>query len=294
MIKTLKSFIGRISIRLLPYFHWIPVNIRPLIQEIVLLPMDLYNWLKGERFFFPPRRVMYIIMHASKREILENAEKDLSKLIKSTNMEPDWKILDVGCGFGRMSFPMLNYLNKDGGYDGIDVVPLGIDWCNENVTPKYPNFNFKRADIYNKLYNSTGKYKASEYKFPYENNSFDLVYLLSLFPHMRWDDVENYLSEISRVLKNNGKCFAAFFLLNEEAFQLKKPDFDFEYDFGQFRSVSKTNPETIIAHHEKDIFTLYAKHNLQINQVYYGTWRGPEHGNPIDWHQDVIIASRLS
>jgi len=293
MIKTLKSIKAQVIMKIFPYFNWIPVEIRPLIQEIFFWPLDFFNWLKGERFFFPPRRVMYNIMHASKREILENSERDLSKLIKVTNMELDWEVLDVGCGFGRMALPMLKYLNKNGRYDGIDIVPIGINWCKRNITPKYPNFNFKTADIYNKLYNRTGKYKSSEYKFPYENNSFNLVCLLSVFPHMRPEEVDNYLSEIFRVLKNNGKCFAALFLLNEETLQLTKPDFKFVYDFGQFRSVSKNNPETIIAHPQKDIYKLYTKHNLQINQVYYGTWRGPRQKNPIDWHQDVIIASKL-
>lgn len=81
----------------------------------------------------------------------------------------------------------------------------------KNITPKYPNFNFQLADIYNKMYNPQGKYKASDYKFPYANETFDFVFLTSVFTHLLPQDMERYLSEIARVLKKNGRCFITFF-----------------------------------------------------------------------------------
>ena len=39
---------------------------------------------------------------------------------------------------------------------------------------------------------------------------------MSVFTHMRRREVANYLSEISRVLKPNGKCYITYFLINEE------------------------------------------------------------------------------
>ena len=51
--------------------------------------------------------------------------------------------------------------------------------------------------------------------FPCADNSFDLVFLTSVFTHMFAGDVENYLSEISRVLKPGGKCLITWFLLDE-------------------------------------------------------------------------------
>ena len=51
-------------------------------------------------------------------------------------------------------------------------------------TRKYPNYTFTLADIYNKEYNPAGRLKASEYRFPFDDETFDLVVLGSVFhPH---------------------------------------------------------------------------------------------------------------
>ena len=97
------------------------------------------------------------------------------------------------------------------------ILLIGIKWCGNNITTKYPNFHFQRANVFNKYYNPTGEYKASEYKFPYNDNYFDLVILGFVFTHMLPTDLENYLSEVSRVLKINGRCLISFFLLNKES-----------------------------------------------------------------------------
>ena len=84
------------------------------------------------------------------------------------------------------------------------MFPKGIAWCQENITPKHPNFRFQVADIRNKEYNSGERFAASEYEFPYEDASFDFVLLTSVFTHLLPNEVENYLSEIQRVLAPGG------------------------------------------------------------------------------------------
>ena len=110
-------------------------------------------------------------------------------------------------------------MSKNGEYEGFDIISIGIEWCNENITPKYPNFHFQKADVFNKYYNLDGKFKASEYEFAFKDNYFDLVFLGIVFTHMLPNDMENYLSEISRVLKNDGRCLITFLLINEDSNQ---------------------------------------------------------------------------
>ena len=83
-------------------------------------------------------------------------------------LKPDERVLDAGCGIGRIAVPLTEYLDESGGYEGFDIAPEGIAWCRENITPRYPNFRFQVADIYNKSYNPEGSQKADEYEFPYE------------------------------------------------------------------------------------------------------------------------------
>ena len=175
------------------------------------------------------------------------------------DLKPNERVLDVGCGTGRMAVPLTRYLDKDGRYDGFDIVKKGIDWCNENISSKYPNFHFQLVDIYNKRFNPQGRLLANEYKFPFEDESFDFVFLASVFTHMLPKDIEHYFAEISRVLINKGRCLITFFLLNSESFNLiqqGKSTIDFKYGEGvykttdseeskSFRSFSSLSPSNL-------------------------------------------------
>ncbi|MGB3681469.1 MAG: class I SAM-dependent methyltransferase [Rubrobacteraceae bacterium] len=210
-------------------------------------------------------------------------------------LRPHESVLDVGCGVGRIAAPLTGYLTT-GTYDGFDIAPEGIAWCQENITPRYPNFRFQTADIYNKRYNPEGGHTASNYEFPYEDGSFDLVFLASIFTHLLPEDMENYFSEISRVLKDGGRCVISYFLLNErsvkfiEAGQFPPGVPRFVHDHGNYRVQSEEVPEEAIAHDEQEVRKLYNKYGLSIVEpVRYGAWAGGENSSG---GQDVILAKK--
>jgi len=144
-------------------------------------------------------------------------EEFLRYPVELGGLRPHESALGVGCGIGRMAVPLTRYLGDRGTYERLDVFPKGIGWCQENITPRHPNFRFQIADIRDKEYNPGERFTASEYEFPYEDASFDFVLLTSVFTHLLPDEVQNYLSEIERVLAPGERCFASFFLLNEES-----------------------------------------------------------------------------
>ena len=37
-------------------------------------------------------------------------------------LEPDHRVLDVGCGVGRLAIPLTKYLSRSGSYNGFDIV----------------------------------------------------------------------------------------------------------------------------------------------------------------------------
>jgi ubiquinone/menaquinone biosynthesis C-methylase UbiE len=135
----------------------------------------------------------------------------LQTLIEIGGLKPSERVLDVGCGVGRVAIPLTKYLKDNGSYEGFDVVPKEIKWCQKNISPRFPNFNFQLADVYNKAYNPYAKHEASKYKFPYDDDTFDFVFLTSVFTHMLTKDMENYLSEIVRVLKKGGNALSLIF-----------------------------------------------------------------------------------
>ena len=52
--------------------------------------------------------------------------------------------------------------------------------------------------------------------------------------------VENYLSEIHRVLKPKGRCLATFFILNENAKHDSNAEFLFPYDYAPLETPGRS------------------------------------------------------
>jgi len=210
-------------------------------------------------------------------------------------IKPYEKILDVGCGIGRLAMPFTKFLKKDGSYDGLDTGSYGIEYCKTHITQKFSNLRFSFSDIYNKMYNRAAKYKAFEYKFPYEDENFDVVILNSVFTHMLPKDMENYLKEIIRVLKKGGRCLITYFLLNQESKDLinrKKTQMDWKYQFEGFWSIDKDIPEKAVAYEEASIRNLYLDNDLGIIEpIHYGNWCGRKHKK---FGQDIIVASKIN
>jgi len=233
------------------------------------------------------------------------ARQFMKYFVEILKLKPDEKILDVGCAFGRMPMLLTSYLNDRGTYDGFDVIEDAINWCNEKIpSSKFPNFHFKLVDLQNQNYNPDGKKKASKFTFPYDDENFDFVFLISVFTHMIPGDVENYISEIQRVIKKGGRCLITYFILNEESTKLMKStsDYNFKYIFDGFRSTFKHVPEAAIAYDEFYIRKLYKKNNLRIIEpIRYGSWCGRNinqkkielPGFPGFPGQDGVLASKI-
>lgn len=203
----------------------------------------------------------------------------------------DEKVLEVGCGGAGVALALTEYLSQEGGYEGFDIIPQKIARCAQLITPKYPNFRFHVADVYNKNYNPSGKSRASEYRFPFEDESFGFVFLTSVFTHMLPEEVENYLGEIRRVLTRGGRCFITYFLLNPDSVRLMESGKSrkiFGHDFGSYRAEDPDVPEQALALDETWVRALYARVGLDIIEpIHYGRWSGR---SEFLTKQDVVVA----
>ncbi len=268
----------------------IPPGVKPTARRIYHLPADVLNSLLGRRDPLTPPKGKVFFGGGNFNRV---GEEYFRYFVEFGGLKPDERVLDVGCGIGRMAVPLTRYLSDRGSYEGIDVFPRGIAWCQENITLRYPNFRFRVADIKNKEYNPGGRFAASEYEFPYADASFDFVLLTSVFTHLLPDEVENYLSEIRRVLAPGGRCFASFFLLNEDSLDSIRSGtstIDFRHDFGGYRTKDRETPEAAIAYPEDYVRSLYAERDLSIVEpIRYGAWPGRR-----DFlsYQDVVVALR--
>ncbi|MBU1145312.1 MAG: class I SAM-dependent methyltransferase [Firmicutes bacterium] len=278
----------------------VPKPVKSFLRRILFFSLDKIDTLMGiGNSSIPPRRLRFD-GPKNTQIFIENGKeffryyRDLCE-IKSNN-----KILDVGCGIGRKTIPLVDFLDEEGLYEGLDIIEEGIDWLKKNITKKFPNFNFTHVDVYNLEYNPNGKINASEFVFPYDDETFDLVVLGSVFTHMLPIDIENYISQISRVLKKGGKSLITFFLLDEEALSLinranakaySGRKLDFQYIRENYRTIDENMPELAVAYELPYIVNLYKNNNLLINDpIYYGSWCGRRDylGN-----QDMVVATKI-
>ncbi len=228
--------------------------------------------LRGKNPMIPPQSMIFV----GDGDFTEVGEEFKRYFINLAKLQPDDCVLDVGCGIGRMAVPLTSYLSEEGAYWGFDIVRKGISWCRRRITPRFKNFHFQHVDVYNKNYNPNGCVQAEDFRFPFEEKTFDFVFLTSVFTHMLPADMKHYLGEIARVLKPGGKCLITFFLLNEESERLireGKSTLGFVYDLPGCKTVNEKIPEAAIAYTETDVFSLFEAYGLKIvDPIRYGAW----------------------
>jgi ubiquinone/menaquinone biosynthesis C-methylase UbiE len=225
------------------------------------------------------------------QEFKDNGEEFFRYYTGLCGLKPHEKMLDVGSGIGRKTFLLTDYLREPGGYEGLDIVKTGVDWCTERITRRYPHFRFQLIDVRNQHYNPGGQYSAANYKFSFADESFDFVVLASVFTHMLAQEVENYLAEVGRVLRRGGRCLISFFLLNEmskELLRAGKSSIQMTPGFGPCWMLDPSNPEMAIGYEEDFVLSLYGKYSLEIRQpIQYGSWCGR---TDFLSYQDMILA----
>ncbi len=267
----------------------IPDFLKPTLKKFYYFLIDVIDRLKGKDSMIPPKSMIFV----GDGDFKKIGEEFKNYFIELANLQPSDRVLDVGCGIGRMAIPLTNYLSKEGEYWGFDIVKKGIEWCQSHISPKFSNFHFQHSDVYNQHYNPSGKVQAQNYQFPFDDESFDFVFSTSVFTHMLPSDMENYLSEISRVLKPKGSCLITFFLLNEESESLIASDrtsLNFAYNIQGCKTINENDPEAAVAYREDFVLRLFKKYELKIAQpIKYGSWCKRD---SFLSYQDILIATK--
>jgi SAM-dependent methyltransferase len=250
---------------------------------------DTVDWIRGRDSLMPPRSMVFV-GDGNFRKVGEEFRRyfvDLGQL------RADECVLDVGCGIGRMAVPLTRYMSSQGEYWGFDIVREGIDWCDNAIASRFPRFHFEHADIFNRHYNPTGAHLASEYRFPYEDASMDFAFLTSVFTHMLPPDMENYLAELSRVLRPGGRCLLTLFLLNDQSRGLmhdRMSTLEFTQALDGCMTIDPDDPEAALAYEEASIRARLAAVGLRIHEpIQFGSWCGrPSYLS----YQDILLATK--
>jgi len=153
--------------------------------------------------------------------------------------------LEIGCGSGRAALALAGFLD-DGRYTGMDIEPVSLKACRKNTTLKRKKFRFDLIDIFSEEYNPEGKIQADQYRFPYADRSFDVIFMTSVFTHMLPDAVGQYITEIGRLLKPGARCLFTTFVMDTgtEGYGISFP-----YQFQDYCLFQKDFPEKAVGYY---------------------------------------------
>ncbi len=258
------------------------------IRAAVFDVQDGLDWVLGRRNpLVPPRKLVHGIGSS-----LDVGETYLRYFRELAGLEPTEAVLDVGCGIGRMALPLTRYLRPPGRYEGFDILRANVAWCRSAITPRYPNFGFQHADVFNREYNPRGQLAGDQFRFPYPDGEFGFAFLTSVFTHLMPADAAHYLSELGRVLRPGGRCLATFFLMTAESEALGaagRGSVHFRPFDGPAWVTNPAIPEACLALDESFVRRAAADAGLSVAATRPGSWCGREQSTDF---QDIVIFAK--
>jgi SAM-dependent methyltransferase len=149
------------------------------------------------------------------------AARDVAEGISRAGRSPDSvdDVLDFGCGSGRVIRHLPGHL-PGARLHGSDVDADAIGWAQHNL----PGIQF-----------SVNPYRPP---LPFEDDSFDLVYSISVFTHLNEQYQDDWLREIARVVRPGG--LALLTVHGEYAFN--------EFKSGRYVSNTRSCSERVAVH----------------------------------------------
>lgn len=267
----------------------LPRALRRPVRRAAYFPLDAFQAAlrRGRRPLTPPRGLQAVGGGG-----FEHVGHTFVRLFQDPGgLRPSDRVLDVGCGVGRMAVPLTTFLDAKGTYDGFDVERADVRWCRRAISRRFPRFRFRHVDVQNSEYNPRGRIRPTEFVFPYPDESFDFVFATSVFTHLLAPAAERYLREIARVLAPGGRFFLTVFRLDErtDAFIAEgRTTYRFAAPAGRARVNDAKFPEAAVAYRRADLLDLISGAGLAVSSIDRGGWAGGESAS----FQDVVTGQR--
>jgi SAM-dependent methyltransferase len=215
----------------------------------------------------------------------------LQLLIDRAGLETTSRVLDIGCGTGRMAAPLAGWLDSGAGYVGFDLSASAIITCRRRLGSRRDDFTFVHADVRNREYRARGAISETDFWFPAGDDSIDVALATSVFSHMTLASITHYLGEARRVLKPGGRfLFTAYALTPERIAAVKRGESHLPFEPWKDGAmvIDPKSPERAIAHPLPDLLAAVAASGLDLPAgAILGRWLPP---SAYDGAQDLFVA----
>lgn len=246
------------------------VAARDFVYRHALTPVD--RLVRGDALL-PPAHLRFYYYRTLNPEAYARACRAARTELEIRGLEPNHNVLDIGCGIGNLALGLAGYLQ--GRYEGVDINREAVEWCQSAITPRHSRFHFHHADVSSTAYNPKGRGVAAQYRYPFDNHSFDRIFLGSVLTHLLPDAFEATIAEIARLLSPGGKCIASCFLMNGDnraSVEAGHSFMSFGVAIDHARVHSAACPEAAIAFDEAYVRGVIDRAGLAIEDVRRGRW----------------------
>ena len=262
---------------------------RPL-TALRLRALDAFDAVVGRGDpLVPPRRIRGRVGDS---DFVATGEELADLLVDAAGLRAGDRLLDVGCGYGRVARALIARLGPEGSYEGFDASAEAVDWCARRYAARHPRFRFTHLDVANAAYNPGGRVPARSAEFPCGDARFDVVLVASVFTHLLADGTDRYLAESARVLRPGGRLLATFFLLDDEARRRQREgaaEPAFRHEHWPAALADPEVPEAAVGYDEAWVRDRLSAHGLRLQEpVRRGSWSGRPDAQGF---QDVIVAA---
>lgn len=234
----------------------------------------------------PPRR----LQRYGRGDFAEAGEAHLACLRELARLGPADRVLEVGCGTGRLARPLVRFL-EEGTYDGLDVDREAIGWC-RRAYRRHGNARFLRADVFDPREHPGGAHRGDEYCLPYPDASFDVAVMLGVLSHLLEAEAARHLEELGRVLAPGGRVLATLFVLDGDS-RARMADGRAALSFLDAEQpvalLSEDLPEEGVAYDAAWLRERLGAGGCELATVERGSWRGREQARDL---LDVMVGVR--
>lgn len=200
----------------------------------------------------------------------------MGMLRQEGGLAPTDAVLDIGCGNGRMTLPLSDFLADEGRYVGFDVSRSAIDYCRRRFAGR-PNFAFHHLDIHNGVYNPKGRLAEDTVDFPVETSAITLAFATSVLTHLSMPTIRRYMAQTRRVLAPGGRALFTAFVLTPEV-RAMAAEGRTTYPMQPFgdgcMTIDPHWPENGLAYDEALFRQAAADAGLTLTSILHGEWSG--------------------
>jgi SAM-dependent methyltransferase len=212
------------------------------------------------------------------------------------------RLLDFGCGIGRVLLSILKHKLEVGRIAGFDILPQVISFCNDHIARAFPQATFEliegRNAHYDRYIAAAGAIAPKSHALLQREygSAFTGAYAFSVFTHVEMADFRSLLGLLSGLLQPGGTLFFTAFLLtplSRQSIQQRTTWFPLaetaaEAD-GDILIGNVADRLSFIAFDQALVERMVSDAGLEITHVERGFWAG---ANSTPSMQDVVVCRR--